>query len=315
MRTAFLVRGTWCGGAIRLAELPTRCSVSVGTIAATQRRPLEQIPRGNGRFPRSLDELEQRFGDELACQEFLNELRWREGFVCPKCQGTKRWMMAEVVSVCARCRRKASLVAGTIIDKTRTPLRHWFRAGWFITTQKLGVSATTLQRILGLRNYQTGWTMFHKFRSAMVRPDRDRLRGNVEVDETFIGGVETKAQGRGRKTTNKQIVVIPVEFTPVDPSYGRVRMEQVPDFTGGTLLGFVDRNVKPGTPEQLPGARSAGVRAPPYEPDPEPVGCRRGHADGPPRRLALQEGVAWHTSGRDGQGAPPGVPERVHLQV
>jgi transposase-like protein len=208
---------------------------------------MSKFPGRTEDFPRTLEEFENRFSTELACREYLDALRWRDGFRCPKCGGGKRWMMADVISVCATCRRKTTPIAGTIFDKTRTPLRTWFRAAWIVTTQKTGFSAKSLQRTLGLGSYQTAWTMLHKFRLAMVRPGRDRLRGDVEVDETFIGGAEAEDQGRGRKTTSKQIVAIGVEFTPGEPTLGRIRMERVSDFTGDSLVGFIERNVEPGS--------------------------------------------------------------------
>jgi len=217
---------------------------------------MPRFPERTEDFPRTLAQLEERFSDELACREYLDALRWRDGFECPRCGGSKRWMMADVVSVCAACRRKTTPIAGTIFDKTRTPLRTWFRAAWLLTTQKSGFSAKALERTLGLGSYQTAWTMLHKFRLAMVRPGRDRLRGDVEVDETFVGGAEEEEHGRGRKTTTKQIVVIAVEFTPGEPSYGRIRMETVPDFTRDSLLGFIERSVEPGSTVHSDGLNS-----------------------------------------------------------
>lgn len=207
-------------------------------------------------FPRTRAQLEERFSDELACREYPDVLRWRDGLECPKCGGSKRWMIADVVSVCATCRRKTTPIAGTILDKTRTPLRTWFQAAWPITTQKSGFSAKALQRTLGLGSYQTAWTMLHKFRLAMVRPGRDRLRGDGEVDGTFVGGAEEQEQGRGRRTTTKQIVVITVKFTSGEPSNGRVRMERVPDFTRDSLLGFIERSVEPGSTVHTDGLNS-----------------------------------------------------------
>lgn len=129
------------------------------------------------------------------------------------------------------------------------------RAAWLLTTQKSGFSAKALQRTLGLGGYQTAWTMLHKFRIARIRPGRDRLQGDVEVDETFVGGVEAQEQGRGRKTTSKQIVVIAVEFTSGEPSYGRIRMERVPNFSRDSL-GFIDGNVEPASVVHTDGLNS-----------------------------------------------------------
>ena len=91
---------------------------------------------------------------------------------------------------CEGCRRRVSVTAGTIFHRTRTPLTVWFAVAWYMTSAKSGVSAKTLHRLLGFGSYQTAWTMLHRFRTAMVRPGRDRLGREVEVDETSIGGVK-----------------------------------------------------------------------------------------------------------------------------
>ena len=83
--------------------------------------------------------------------------------------------------MCKDCGHQSTVTAGTIFDKTRTPLRVWLAAAWYLTNQKQGVSALGLQRVLGLGSYQTAWAMLHRFRRAMVRPDRDRLKGVVEA--------------------------------------------------------------------------------------------------------------------------------------
>jgi hypothetical protein len=106
------------------------------------------------------------------------------------------------------------VTAGTIFDKTRTPLRVWLAGAWYLTNRKQGVSALGLQRVLGLGSYQTAWTMLHRFRRAMVRPDRDRLKGQVEVDETYLAITNREEPispvGRKNKTT-KVLVALAVE--------------------------------------------------------------------------------------------------------
>ena len=139
--------------------------------------------------PRTLAEFEQRrFAAPDACRAYLVQLRWPDGFRCPKCGGAKAWPVRRLLE-CATCGRQTSVTAGTIFQDTRTPLPTWFRAMWWVTNQKTGVSALGLQRALGLRSYKTAWTWLHKLRRAMVRPGRDRLSGHVEMDEAYIGGV------------------------------------------------------------------------------------------------------------------------------
>ena len=147
-------------------------------------------------YPRDLMELEKRFPTDEACREYLASLRWPGGFVCPACAGSDSWVTTRGLWMCAACGRQVSLQAGTIFQGTRTPLTLWFRAIWWVTSQKNGASALGLQRILGLGSYETAWTWLHKLRRAMVRPGRDRLSGEVEVDEAFVGGVERRAGRR-----------------------------------------------------------------------------------------------------------------------
>jgi len=117
--------------------------------------------------------------------------------------------MARGVFRCRVCDGETSLTAGTVFQDTRKPLRTWFLAMWFITSQKNGISALGLQRVLGLGSYETAWTWMHKLRRAMVRPGRDRLTGEIEVDETYVGGPEEGK--RGREIEKKSIVVVAVE--------------------------------------------------------------------------------------------------------
>ena len=135
-------------------------------------------------YARTWGEFQDWFASDEACAEYLEQLRWPTGFCCPACGAldtpgrTTRGRL-----ICRSCRHQCSVTAGTIFDKTRTSLRVWFAAAWYITGMKQGVSALGLQRILALNSYQTAWAMLHRFRRAMVRPERDLLAGTVEVDE------------------------------------------------------------------------------------------------------------------------------------
>ena len=128
-------------------------------------------------YPRDVAAFERRFAREEACREYLTQLRWPEGFRCPRCRHPKAWPVRQIWLQCAACAHQTSVTAGTIFQDTRMPLSTWFRAMWWVTNQKTGVSALGLQRTLGLRSYKTAWTWLHKLRRAMVRPGRDRSRG------------------------------------------------------------------------------------------------------------------------------------------
>lgn len=151
-------------------------------------------------FPKELAEFERRFSTDAACRAYLLQLRWPDGFRCPRCGQAKGWPVRDRgLMQCTACGRQTSVTAGTIFQDLRTPLPVWFRAMWAVTSQKTGISALGLQRELGLRSYKTAWAWLHKLRRAMVRPGRDRLTGHVEVDEAYIGGVHPGRGGRRRK--------------------------------------------------------------------------------------------------------------------
>src|ERR1700684_4381965 len=157
-------------------------------------------------YPRNLQQFEARFSTEEGCREYLVQLRWPEGFRCPRCGCGKAWAVGATLFQCSSCNCQTSVTAGTVFQDTRKPLATWFRAMWYVTSQKNGASALGLQRVLGLGSYETAWTWLHKLRRAMIRPDRDRLSGWVEVDETMVGGLEEGVAGR--QTESKALVVI-----------------------------------------------------------------------------------------------------------
>jgi len=128
-------------------------------------------------YPKTLLELERRFCTEEACVEYLAALRWPGGWVCPRCMGGDAWSVRRHRWLCDHCRYEMSVTAGTIFQDSHVPLTIWFRAMWQITSQKNGISALGLQRVLGLGSYKTAWAMLHKLRRAMIRPGRDRLDG------------------------------------------------------------------------------------------------------------------------------------------
>ena len=194
-------------------------------------------------YPANLMELEARFATEEACRQYLFRMRWPEGFRCPRCGQGKAWTTGRGLYHCAGCGHEASVTAGTIFQDTRKPLTEWFRAMYWVTTQKNGASALGLQRVLELKSYKTAWTWMHKLRRAMVRPGRDRLTGRVEVDETFTAGVDEGARGRhaGRKT----LIVIAAQED--GPGIGRIRLRRIPDASAASLLPFIQDAVEPGS--------------------------------------------------------------------
>ena len=203
-------------------------------------------------FPQTLLELERRFATEEACREYLGALRWPEGFVCPRCGSGDAWRMKRGLFLCRTCRRQVSVTAGTVFQDTRLPLTLWFRAMWHVTSQKGGVSALGLQRVLGFKSYQTAWAWLHKLRRAMVRPGRDRLRGPVEVDETYLGAPEEGVIGR--LTYEKTLVIVAAQED--GRRIGRIRMRRIPDLSKKSLHGFIGEAIGPGSVVRTDGLRA-----------------------------------------------------------
>lgn len=182
-------------------------------------------------FPKNLMEFDERFNSEESCREYFFFQRWPDGFRCPSCGCRHGWTNKRNLVECSNCHRQTSLIAGTILQGTRKPLLMWFRAMWWICTQKTGVSAAGLKRILGLKSTQTAWVWLHKLRRAAVRAGREKLSGRVQIDDAFIGGEES---GVG---------------------LGRIRIKHISDFSARCLVSFVTQNVELGSVVETDGWR------------------------------------------------------------
>jgi transposase-like protein len=195
-------------------------------------------------YPKTFQEFDEWFSNDNACFDYIAKLRWPRGFRCARCGDItdKPSLTGRGLFFCRKCKRQTSVTSGTLFHKTHKPLRTWFFAMWFVTSQKHGASALGLQRVLGLGSYNTAWTWLHKLRRAMVRPGRDQLTGTIEMDETYIGGVGVKIRGRGAK--RKVIVAIAAEVRGRGP--GRIRMSVIPDVSATSLHEFVSNNVTKG---------------------------------------------------------------------
>jgi len=211
------------------------------------------------------------------------------------------------------------VTAGTIFDRSRIPLQDWFAAVWYLTNQKYGVSALGLQRLLGLGSYRTAWTMLQKLRTAMVRPGQDGLRGSVEVDETYAGGIEQGIRGRG--TNRKFMVAIALEVLS-PKGFGRVRLRRIRDVTGAGLVSFVSGAVEPGSEVRTDGwggyngLSEQGYRHRPIKisrtGDPARVSMPGVHTY---RCFAAPALVARHASGFGHGGTPGRLPRRIRIPL
>jgi transposase-like protein len=195
-------------------------------------------------YPRTYGEFLAWFPDDAACLDYLDWLRWPEGFSCPFCGGSHAWRLRDRRWWCEDCRRRVSATSGTIFHRTRTPLTVWFTAAWQMTASKGGVSASELRRQLEFGSYQTIWAMLHRFRACMVIPGRELLSGTVEMDETEIGGVHAGVKGRG--ALGKTLVAVAVEQNQ-PMGLGRCRLGIIPDASAKSLLSFAKANIEPGS--------------------------------------------------------------------
>jgi len=225
-------------------------------------------PRG---FPTTLPDFQRVFPDDTACAKYLERLRWADEFACPKCGvlgEPYRFEARPHVLRCRSCKADVSLLSGTVMQSSHTPLSTWFWGAYLVTTQTPGQSALQFQRQLGLTRYETAYMILQKLRSGMVRPDRDTIGGehHVEVDETLVGG---RTRGEGKGVHHKVYVLGAVEGrvrkTGEDRSAegreshkdgkplkrqhyaGRLRLQVVTDRKAPTCEGFVRENVTAGT--------------------------------------------------------------------
>lgn len=204
-------------------------------------------------YPRTLDELESRFSEEEACLDYLFALRWPNGFCCPQCSHVEPWKMSRRLWLCSGCRKQVSVLAGTVFQDTHLLMKTWFRAMWNITSQKNGMSALGLQRVLGLGSYRTAWLMLHKLRQAMVNPGREKLRGEVEVDETYWGTTESDG-AVGRRAPKKALIIVAAEAD--GKGVGRIRMTHVTNFDRKNLHNFIRQNIESGSTVYTDGLNS-----------------------------------------------------------
>src|ERR1700733_2952956 len=214
----------------------------------------------NGCLDRDFPKACESFNRSLPPKKHANSiwpLVWPDGFVCPKCGNRRAYELASLKRwQCAGCRYQVSLTAGTILHNTKTPLTAWFWAAYLMTTDKRGLSALLLQRQLALSRYETAWMMLHKFRRAMINLKREPLRGEVEVDDTWVGGTQVGLRGSRQLKGRKAALVLAAVEKLGRNLTGRARMAVIPDFRSETLLAFLKDNVAPGTTVYTDGLKS-----------------------------------------------------------
>ncbi|OFX24955.1 MAG: hypothetical protein A2033_17095 [Bacteroidetes bacterium GWA2_31_9] len=196
-------------------------------------------------YPKDFQEFLSMFRTDDDCWNYLFAMRWTNGFSCPKCNCAKHYLNNRKVAECTDCGHQISVTAGTIFHGTRKPLLLWFHVMWWVTAQKTGVSASNFKDFMGFGSYETAWAWLHKLRRVMVRPDRGKLKGEVEVDETYIGGREIGKGKQGRGAETKTLVVVATEC--IGKQIGRVRFRCISDASGENLLPFIEDNIESGS--------------------------------------------------------------------
>src|SRR5665809_127906 len=237
---------------------------------------------GRPDFPRTIMEFQDRFATEAACLDYLAASRWPEGFTCPGCGGRRAWVLERRhLWECSACALQTSVTAGTVMHRTRTPLRTRFWAAYLVATHHPGISAKQLQRQLGRARYETAWLILQKLRRAMVAPEREPLKGEVEIDDFWLGGHEEGLKG-SRQRGKKALVGAAIEVR--GHGSGRLRLQVLANSRAKTLEAFTKATTAPGgdrsyrRAQLLRGTGQARLRASPAQTD----GCHARRAPATP---------------------------------
>jgi transposase-like protein len=194
----------------------------------------------------TLKQFNEKFPTEDACLDYLKDLRWPNGIHCQRCGEITNHcrIQGRKVYACVRCSAHVSPCADTIFHKSSTSLRTWFYAMFLMAHTRTGISAKQLERETGV-TYKTAWRMFTQIRKLMAQEDGLQLFGEVEVDETYVGGKEgnkhdAKKLKAGRGAVGKTTVVGMVERE------GSAVVKVQPDNRAATIIPMVQAHVPAG---------------------------------------------------------------------
>ncbi len=209
--------------------------------------------------PQNWLELMDTLGDEASCEQWLAEVRWPNGFVCPSCGSQNACRLSSrPVWQCRDCRRQTSVTAGTAMHRSKVPLRIWVYALWLMSVRKVTISALQFQRETGIGSYKTCWNLLHKVRATLDESVDDKLhQGTVELDESQLGGRRGR-KGR-RLGEGGRWLVIAVERIVVQKKgkvytcSGSARAEVSTNCNAETLLGFAEKSIAEGAVVQTDG--------------------------------------------------------------
>ncbi len=190
--------------------------------------------KGGSAMYESVDffQFQKRFATEPRCRAYLLKQRWPDGFICPRCHHNYGYFIEGRASFqCQRCRYQASVTAGTIFHKTKTPLRKWFWMIYFLSQNKTGYSVLALQKLLNIKQYRTAWLMAHKIRKALA--DRDsqyKLAGIIEMDDAYFGERQVSGKrGRGAEKKTKVIVSVKLDDWGENPLFANMSVVEFLD--------------------------------------------------------------------------------------
>lgn len=184
--------------------------------------------------PKNYQELVKQLATQEACLDYIASIRWKADFVCPECGCKQFWKSALFQRICANCKSKIRVLAGTLFQDTKLPLTLWFQMIWWFVGPKNGASALALMQNFGIGSYRTSWVLLGKLRSCTVLPMRQALSGVVEVDEIFLGGVK-----------NKEIIAVAAE--KCGKATGRVRLKHIKSREGPEIQEFITQTIVPGS--------------------------------------------------------------------
>jgi hypothetical protein len=196
----------------------------------------------------SLSAFLRQFATEAQCEAALEQLRWPQGFGCAHCGESRHYVLrvgARKVFQCGACRKQTSLIAGTVFQGTKLPLRVWYLAIYLVSQAKTGLSALALKRYLGV-SYPTAWLIHHKLMQAMLEREACYLLGGeVQVDDAYLGG-ELSGGTAGRGSQNKvpflAAVSVDAEGHPV-----HAKLTPVAGFTRKAVAAWAGDSLAPGS--------------------------------------------------------------------
>ena len=218
------------------------------------------MARNKVQFQKGMSEaqFEAAYGTEALCHVALVRWRWPDGFECPGCEGRKHCIVkrsARVLYQCNVCRKQTSVTAGTIFASGKLPLRLWFKAMYLLTQSKKGVSSIELGRRLGVTQ-TTAWTLKHKLAQVMIeRNAAKRLKGDVQMDDAYMGGSRPGTCGRG--AAGKTPFVAAVSMTS-DDKPDQIVLRRVERFSKIAIARFAGATLEAGVPAVSDGFRSFG---------------------------------------------------------